>query len=215
MREPIPEDHEDGTIDRLAAGVGDRRGGVGADRVQPVERVEAARLPRGARPRPLVLSRPVTPRPRVAAYWAVLGVSPVCGPGDRRAAAAFLARIEQALERGGWTKTEWRNLQGLYETWSRRAAGMDPRFELAGVRAGRLPRDAEAWIRTRQKHHAMAEHIRVAQVVNRVNAADPRTRPSDDELKRRRRLRDLPPSNHETVGATRETVIGGDDAPQR
>jgi hypothetical protein len=130
-----------------------------------------------------------------AAYWPMLGgTAPVCGPGDHSSARAFLLRLEAAIDRGGWTRNEWRNLHKLYYVWSRRANGEDPRFEHVGVRAGRLDRTLEAHIRQRRKVFEMADWVRVAQPLRTVDAADPTVRPADSTLRARvyRRRRRLP-----------------------
>lgn len=121
-----------------------------------------------------------------SAFWPMLGgQAPQCAAGDRRTARLFLARIEAAIDRGGWTRNEWRRLHKLYEVWSRRANGQDPRFEVVGVRAGRLERHIEAHIRQRRSDIAVSEWARVVQPLRTVNAADPRTRPSASTLKAR------------------------------
>lgn len=112
-----------------------------------------------------------------AAYWTMLGgSSPKCRPRDRATAFAFLAKIESAIERGGWTRNEWRNLHQLHERWSNRAHGRDPRFEEVGTAPGRLERDKEAWIRKRKRIFKTAEWRRVARPLQLVNQHDPRTR---------------------------------------
>lgn len=121
-----------------------------------------------------------------AAYWSILGGhSPRCAPRDRATAKSFLRRIEHAIEVGGWTRNEWRNLHKLYEKWSARATGRDPRFDEVGTRPGRLDRGIEAWLNVRRSHFSTAEHVRVAQPLRLVDAADPRSRPSPATLKSR------------------------------
>lgn len=127
-----------------------------------------------------------------AAYWTMLGgAAPNCGPGDHRSARVFLSRIEAAIDRGGWTRNEWRNLSKLHERWTARAYGDDPRFEFAGIKAGRLPRDTETYIKTRRQQIALRDHLRVAQIVRTVDAADPRVRPAPSTLRARQRARNL------------------------
>lgn len=123
---------------------------------------------------------------RTARYWPMLGgQAPRCAPGDFRAAAAFVRLIEAAIDRGGWTLAESRNLRKLYDVWSARANGTDPRFDAVGNGAGRLPRAQEHWIATRRKQFALQEYLRVARPLQVVNAADRRVRPSSATLKKR------------------------------
>lgn len=123
-----------------------------------------------------------------AAYWPMLGGStPNCAPGDRGTASAFLARIETAIDRGGWTHNEWRNLHKLRERWSLRASGRDTRFDFRGTRGGRLERGLEAFIRKRINSFKLSEYCRAVQNVQVVNAADPRVTPSKFTLRGRRR----------------------------
>lgn len=123
-----------------------------------------------------------------AAYWPMLGGSaPNCAPGDRGTASAFLARIETALDHGGWTHNEWRNLHALRERWSLRAAGRDIRFDFKGIKGGRLTRDLEALIRERRGKIALSEYCRTVQNVQSVNAADPHITPSKFTLRGRQR----------------------------
>lgn len=122
-----------------------------------------------------------------AAYWTLLGgSSPKCRPSDRILAASFLAKIELAIDRGGWTRNEWRNLHQLYERWSRRANGMDPRFELVGTHPGRLERNMESWVKRRKLIFDTVEHRRVARPVQLVNSSDHRIRPAERTLKARK-----------------------------
>ena len=72
------------------------------------------------------MNRPDDDTRRTAAYWNrdLLGTrAPECGPGDHAMAKVFLRKIEAAIDHGGWTKSEWRNLHRLHEVWSRRARG--------------------------------------------------------------------------------------------
>jgi hypothetical protein len=127
-----------------------------------------------------------------AAYWTILGGhSPECAPGDSRAATAFVARIETAIDQGGWTRNEWRNLKQLWARWTRRAAGEDLRFNLVGTRGGRLDRDEEARIRERTRIYNTAEWHRTAQPLQYVAASDGKLRPSAGALRSRRYTRRL------------------------
>ena len=83
-------------------------------------------------------------RPFRAAYRALLGGdTPICAPGDVAMAASILYRIRAAIERGGWSGSEWGSLHQLRRKWEARARGEDLRFMIAGNRPGRLPRDSQ------------------------------------------------------------------------
>lgn len=79
----------------------------------------------------------------VHAYYARIGPSPHCEPGDYATALAFLQRIELAIVAGGWSPYESTRLRKLRAKWARRAMGRDKRFTLVGTRSGRLPADVE------------------------------------------------------------------------
>ncbi len=78
------------------------------------------------------------------AYYALIGPSPHCEPGDRATALAYATRIEQAIQRGRWHPYESTRLRKLRAKWVRRAIGQDKRFNLVGTKGGRLPTDVEA-----------------------------------------------------------------------
>lgn len=82
-----------------------------------------------------------------AGYRTILGDVPKCGPGDLDAAKRYLARIERALEHGGWTRSERNRLYRLRDKWQARADGKDPRYNVVGTRGGRLSPDEEIRIR--------------------------------------------------------------------
>lgn len=65
------------------------------------------------------------------------GDSPRCQPGDRQTAQQFLAKVEVAQARGGWSGAERTRLSRLHQKWARRASGQDVRFMAMGTRAGR------------------------------------------------------------------------------
>lgn len=77
------------------------------------------------------------------------GDSPWCAPGDREKAAQFLARIEAAQARGGWSGAERTRLSRLHAKWAKRASGQDARFMVMGTRAGRMAdheqREMQRW----------------------------------------------------------------------
>lgn len=74
------------------------------------------------------------------AFRAITGPTPRCGPGDLRAAASFLYKVQEARARGGWTAGERSSLAYLERVWARRASGRDTRFQLVGSRPGPAPR---------------------------------------------------------------------------
>ena len=126
-----------------------------------------------------------------AAYWPMLGGgAPLCSPGDTTSAKAFLLKLESAIDRGGWTRNEWAHLHELHRVWSARAYGDDPRFNLVGNRAGRLDREVEKNIKRRKKQVALGAWLRLARVVQAVNAADPKIRVSPSVLRLRRKKKD-------------------------
>jgi hypothetical protein len=87
-------------------------------------------------------------KPLLAAYWAVIGPSPECEPGDLATAQRFYAAIVRAVDEGPWTHSERTALGALEKKWRRRAYGEDPRFLIAGTRPGRLLRGLERRIET-------------------------------------------------------------------
>lgn len=80
-----------------------------------------------------------------AAFWSQLGDPPLCPGGEsgRRAAREFVARLTATLERGAWTRNEVTILRQMVKRWTRRADGLDERFNKVGNRRGRLPRPVE------------------------------------------------------------------------
>lgn len=76
-----------------------------------------------------------------AAYSSLIGDPPLLSPGDHDGAREYLSRIESAIERGGWTKSERGALQRMRVKWSRRERGEDAYFEVIGNRAGRISRE--------------------------------------------------------------------------
>lgn len=67
-----------------------------------------------------------------AAYRHLLGPTPVLHAGDREGARTFLTRVEDAINMGGWTRSEWARLYRMRDKWRKRATGADPRFDVAG-----------------------------------------------------------------------------------
>lgn len=88
------------------------------------------------------------------AYRDIIGTQPDCAPGDTKAAGQYLQRIEQAIAKGGWTRTDRSLLYRLRDKWRKRAEGNDPRFNVVGTRPGRLA--AEQEMRIRELNGALA-----------------------------------------------------------
>lgn len=73
-----------------------------------------------------------------SAYRPLLGGdTPRLSPGDTQGAAEFLARIEEAQKRGGWTGAERTRLSRMHKRWAARASGHDARFMVMGNVPGR------------------------------------------------------------------------------
>lgn len=105
--------------------------------VKPVQGMPAPRPPARARV--------------YGAYWSMTGPAPVLDRGDTALARAFWERLKDALDAGGWTPADAASLAKLEQRWRERAFDRDPRFTIAGTRAGRLPRDIEAQIAERRR----------------------------------------------------------------
>lgn len=99
--------------------------------------------------RPLVVAereereaRGITPadygRKWKSAYRSLIGEVPLCGPGELGKARAFLERVRQAIEAGGWTPAENRRLWKMKRVWEARVSGHDPRFLVVGNVGGKL-----------------------------------------------------------------------------
>lgn len=79
-----------------------------------------------------------------AAYWSLIGDPPHCAPGDVDQARVYHRRIWQAIDCGGWTRSERAALYVLARRWLARANGTDARFALVGTAGpGRLPKALE------------------------------------------------------------------------
>lgn len=83
-----------------------------------------------------------------SAYSSIVGSLPTLGPADLAGAYDVLKRIRSAIERGGWTRAEWRRLRDLEAKWSRRASGEDKRFNAVGNYRGGLTRNKLFEIKT-------------------------------------------------------------------
>ena len=71
-------------------------------------------------------------------YHSLIGTTPLVGPGDHHAARDHLSKIQMAIAKGGWSAQELKRLHRLKGRWTKRAQGLDPRYEIAGTRGGRL-----------------------------------------------------------------------------
>lgn len=93
-------------------------------------------------------------KPGKAAYWAMIGEAPECGPADTTTAMTFYRKVVAAIEHGGWSHSERSALYDLEQKWSARAYGRDPRFQIAGTRPGRLPAHDEKRIAEWKKRNS-------------------------------------------------------------
>lgn len=94
-----------------------------------------------------------------AAYRTMIGDMPKCSPGDTESAKRYLARIERALEHGGWSRGERGRLYRLRDKWKLRADGKDPRFNVAGTKGGRLSPEEEIRVREINARLAVEKEI--------------------------------------------------------
>jgi len=85
-----------------------------------------------------------------AAYRYILGPTPKCLPSDRLAAKIYLGKIQQAIDMGGWTRSENKRLQKMRHKWKKRAGGNDPRFNILGNRSTGMRKLETANVRDRQ-----------------------------------------------------------------
>ena len=92
-----------------------------------------------------------------ATFRQITGDSPVCRPGEREKARAYLERIGLALEQGGWSNSEWQSLYRLRRAWQKRVQGLDPRFEAVGTKPGRLVFEERIKVRQAQVAVEMLE----------------------------------------------------------
>lgn len=93
---------------------------------------------------------PVLPRTpeqrRKAAYWPLVGETPVCQPGEVWRARQFYDRLlaaSESPESDHWSRTDKAGLRVLLWRWKRRANGEDARFTRYGNRSGRLTTDQQ------------------------------------------------------------------------
>lgn len=73
-----------------------------------------------------------------ATFRSITGDAPVCGPRDHDRALEYWRKLRTAVDRGGWSPSEWGSLVRSELIWRKRAHGLDPRFEVVGTRAGRV-----------------------------------------------------------------------------
>lgn len=95
-----------------------------------------------------------------AAYRHILGPTPKCLPSDHLTAKIYLSRIEQAIEQGGWTRSEGMRLRQLRGKWRARAQGQDPRFNLKGNKSTGLNKQETANVRDRRVIQQMLEVLK-------------------------------------------------------
>lgn len=69
-----------------------------------------------------------------SAYAHLVALPRVVSAGDTATAAAILNRIDQCIDKGGWTKNEWARLHKLRDAWAARAHRQDVSFNLRGWR---------------------------------------------------------------------------------
>lgn len=109
--------------------------------VRKVQRQTAAIIKRIV---PVDVQKP--PRRREAAYWALVGEPPACGPGEVWRARQFFDRLLAASEHPDsqhWTRADKAGLRVLLWRWGRRANGYDARFTRYGNLPGRLTADRQ------------------------------------------------------------------------
>lgn len=94
-----------------------------------------------------------------SAFRAVLGDPPDCKAAEADCAKRYLARIDRALEQGGWTRNERNRLYRLRSKWLKRVDGTDPRFAVAGTRAGRLSLELDVRVREEKVQRMIDESI--------------------------------------------------------
>lgn len=67
-----------------------------------------------------------------SAYAAIVALPQRVDPDDTAVAREILGRIRRAIDRGHYTRNEWRRLHAMEEAWGRRATGHDLRFRQVG-----------------------------------------------------------------------------------
>lgn len=83
-----------------------------------------------------------------AAFRAMTGEAPECGPGEHAKARLYWLRLREAIRIGHWSPSEWSNLYRQERVWRERAAGRDARFEVMGTRKGRADPEQRKMIGT-------------------------------------------------------------------
>lgn len=79
-----------------------------------------------------------------------VGPAPNVKFGDRIAAAAYVRKLDAAIEKGGWTSSEAVGLHNAHRVWSARAKGTDPRYAEVGNRSSGLTKKETANIEMRK-----------------------------------------------------------------
>lgn len=76
-----------------------------------------------------------------SAYLPIVGETPKLRPGDVAGAQTQLDKINQAIARGHWTRSEWRRLHEMRVKYELRVANRDPRYRVVGNRQGGLTKE--------------------------------------------------------------------------
>lgn len=79
-----------------------------------------------------------------------VGPAPKVKFGDKITAAAYLRKIEAAIEKGGWNTSEATGLYLARKVWSARAKGTDPRYAEVGNKSSGLTKQETASIEMRK-----------------------------------------------------------------
>lgn len=82
-----------------------------------------------------------------SAYTSITGDNPDMAIGNLQTARETLRRIEQAIDRGKWTRAEWRRLHLMKVKWEARAAGRDLRWMMKGTHPSGLTSEESTLIR--------------------------------------------------------------------
>ncbi len=135
------------------------------------------------------------------AYREIIGAQPDCQPGDTHAAAQYLQRIQEAINTGGWSRTDRSLLYRLRAKWKVRAEGLDPRFNIVGTRPGRLAAEQERRI------HELKSVMEIGSILKRAGETLP------EALSFSRYGVDTPEGYAKGGPATDEAIGQNEDAP--
>lgn len=80
----------------------------------------------------------------------IVGPTPELKRGDRLAAKEYLRRLEDAIDKGGWTTSEAAGLYLARKVWQARAQGEDPRYDEVGNRKGGLTKQESSAVEMRR-----------------------------------------------------------------